>query len=103
MCEFNIRPYLAVSTSCNPSVVFSQSRTTVSSWCRLIADGQLFAWGNNGYCQLGNGSTSQGRCPVLLNGNLRNKKVKEVACGSHHSMALTQDGEVTAVFIVMLN
>uniref|UniRef100_A0A8D3DKR5 BTB domain-containing protein n=1 Tax=Scophthalmus maximus TaxID=52904 RepID=A0A8D3DKR5_SCOMX len=61
-----------------------------------VEDGQLFAWGNNGYCQLGNGSTSQGRCPVLLNGNLRNKKVKEVACGSHHSMALTQDGEVFA-------
>ncbi|KAG7234463.1 hypothetical protein INR49_004797 [Caranx melampygus] len=59
-------------------------------------DGQLFAWGHNGYSQLGNGATSQGLSPVLVTANLQNKKVKEVACGSHHSMALTQDGEVFA-------
>uniref|UniRef100_A0A4W6EIZ2 Regulator of chromosome condensation (RCC1) and BTB (POZ) domain containing protein 1 n=1 Tax=Lates calcarifer TaxID=8187 RepID=A0A4W6EIZ2_LATCA len=57
-------------------------------------DGQLFAWGHNGYSQLGNGNTNQGLSPVLVTANLQNKKVKEVACGSHHSMALTHDGEV---------
>uniref|UniRef100_A0A7N6A510 BTB domain-containing protein n=1 Tax=Anabas testudineus TaxID=64144 RepID=A0A7N6A510_ANATE len=57
-------------------------------------DGQLFAWGHNSYSQLGNGNTSQGVSPGLITSNLQNKKVKEVACGSHHSMALTQDGEV---------
>uniref|UniRef100_A0A7N8YD53 Regulator of chromosome condensation (RCC1) and BTB (POZ) domain containing protein 1 n=1 Tax=Mastacembelus armatus TaxID=205130 RepID=A0A7N8YD53_9TELE len=55
-------------------------------------DGQLFAWGHNGYSQLGNGTTNQGLSPVTP--NLLNKKVKEVACGSHHSMVLTQDGDV---------
>uniref|UniRef100_A0AAQ5Y0Q0 BTB domain-containing protein n=1 Tax=Amphiprion ocellaris TaxID=80972 RepID=A0AAQ5Y0Q0_AMPOC len=59
-------------------------------------DGQLFAWGHNGYSQLGNGMTNQGLSPLLITSNLQNKKVKEVACGSHHSMALTHDGEVFA-------
>ncbi|XP_051283401.1 RCC1 and BTB domain-containing protein 1 isoform X3 [Dicentrarchus labrax] len=59
-------------------------------------DGQLFAWGHNGYSQMGNGTTNQGMSPVLVTANLQNKKVREVACGSHHSMALTHDGEVFA-------
>ncbi|XP_070786757.1 RCC1 and BTB domain-containing protein 1 isoform X2 [Enoplosus armatus] len=57
-------------------------------------DGNLFAWGHNGYSQLGNGTTNQGLSPLLVTANLQNKKVREVACGSHHSMALTLDGEV---------
>ncbi|KAM4602289.1 RCC1 and BTB domain-containing protein 1 isoform 3-T4 [Polymixia lowei] len=59
-------------------------------------DGDLFAWGHNGYSQLGNGTTNQGVLPVLVTTNLQNKRVRDVACGSHHSMALTQDGEVFA-------
>uniref|UniRef100_A0A3Q4GXL3 Regulator of chromosome condensation (RCC1) and BTB (POZ) domain containing protein 1 n=1 Tax=Neolamprologus brichardi TaxID=32507 RepID=A0A3Q4GXL3_NEOBR len=43
-----------------------------------------------------NGSTNPGLSPVLITANLQNKKVKEVSCGSHHSMALTLDGEVFA-------
>ena len=50
--------------------------------------------GHNGYCQLGNGSTNQGPTPSLVTTNLLGKKIIEVACGSHHSMALTNDGEV---------
>lgn len=59
-----------------------------------VSDGELFAWGHNGYSQLGNGTTNQGLVPVLVSANLLNKKVTEVACGSHHSMALTELGEV---------
>ncbi|XP_067113934.1 RCC1 and BTB domain-containing protein 1-like isoform X1 [Osmerus mordax] len=59
-------------------------------------EGELFAWGHNGYSQLGNGTTNQGVTPVLVSANLLNKKVTEVACGSHHSMALTDAGEVYA-------
>ncbi|XP_047433036.1 RCC1 and BTB domain-containing protein 1 isoform X2 [Mugil cephalus] len=59
-------------------------------------DGQLFAWGHNGYSQLGNGNCNQGVSPVLITSNLHSKKVTMVACGSHHSMALTHDGEVFA-------
>ncbi|XP_076026236.1 RCC1 and BTB domain-containing protein 1-like [Genypterus blacodes] len=56
--------------------------------------GDLFAWGHNGYSQLGNGTTNQGVSPVLLSASLLNKKVTQVSCGSHHSMCLTDSGEV---------
>ncbi|KAM3585280.1 uncharacterized protein V6R79_012788 [Siganus canaliculatus] len=55
-------------------------------------EGQVFAWGHNGYNQLGNGTSIQRMSPVLV--NLQNKKVTQVACGSHHTLALTDDGEV---------
>ena len=61
----------------------------------FVSDGDLYSWGHNGYCQLGNGSTNQGPTPSLVTTNLLGKKIIEVACGSHHSMALTNDGEVT--------
>uniref|UniRef100_A0A3P8V599 Regulator of chromosome condensation (RCC1) and BTB (POZ) domain containing protein 1 n=1 Tax=Cynoglossus semilaevis TaxID=244447 RepID=A0A3P8V599_CYNSE len=59
-------------------------------------DGEVFAWGHNGYSQLGVGTCNQGVTPVLVSANLHSKKVTEVACGSHHSMALTDTGEVYA-------
>uniref|UniRef100_A0A8C5ATY9 RCC1 and BTB domain containing protein 2 n=1 Tax=Gadus morhua TaxID=8049 RepID=A0A8C5ATY9_GADMO len=59
-------------------------------------DGEVFAWGHNGYSQLGNGTTNHGLIPALVSTNLLNKKVMEVACGSHHTIALTTDGEVFA-------
>ncbi|KAF3847449.1 hypothetical protein F7725_020477 [Dissostichus mawsoni] len=52
-------------------------------------DGEVFAWGHNGYSQLGNGTTNHGL-------TLPCKRVTEVACGSHHTIALTTDGEVFA-------
>lgn len=59
------------------------------------ADGEVFAWGHNGYSQLGNGTTNHGLTPALVSTNLLNKKVTEVSCGSHHTIALTADGEVS--------
>lgn len=60
-----------------------------------FADGEVYAWGHNGYSQLGNGATNQGVTPVQVCTNLLLKKVIEVACGSHHSMALSFDGDVS--------
>ncbi|NP_001084549.2 regulator of chromosome condensation (RCC1) and BTB (POZ) domain containing protein 1 S homeolog [Xenopus laevis] len=57
-------------------------------------DGEVYSWGHNGYSQLGNGNTIQGTTPVQVCMELLSKKVIKVACGSHHSMALTSDGEV---------
>lgn len=62
-----------------------------------LTDGEVFAWGHNGYSQLGVGTCNQGVTPVLVSANLHSKKVTEVACGSHHSMALTDTGEVRGV------
>lgn len=64
------------------------------------ADGQLFAWGSNGYSQLGLASTLPMLSPTLVTAKLQGKRVVKVACGSHHSLALTHDGEVkTAVAV----
>ncbi|XP_027327262.2 RCC1 and BTB domain-containing protein 1 isoform X4 [Anas platyrhynchos] len=59
-------------------------------------DGEVYAWGHNGYSQLGNGATNQGITPVQVCTNLLIKRVVEVACGSHHSMALSADGDLYA-------
>ncbi|XP_076041418.1 RCC1 and BTB domain-containing protein 1-like isoform X2 [Oratosquilla oratoria] len=59
-------------------------------------NGELYSWGHNGNCQLGNGSTNQGLTPYLVTTHLHNKKVTRVAAGSHHSLALTEEGEVLA-------
>lgn len=61
--------------------------------CRACTDGDVFAWGHNGYCQLGVGNSNQGLVPMQLN-TVGSKVVVQVACGSHHSMARTRDGEV---------
>ncbi|KAM3655399.1 LOW QUALITY PROTEIN: RCC1 and BTB domain-containing protein 1-like [Ammospiza maritima maritima] len=63
-------------------------------------DGEVYAWGHNGYNQLGNGTTNQGITPVQVCTNLLIKKVVEVACGSHHSMALSLDGDLCASITV---
>ncbi|KAG1932878.1 RCC1 and BTB domain-containing protein 2 isoform X1 [Pimephales promelas] len=60
------------------------------------ADGEVYAWGHNGYSQLGNGTTNHGLTPALVSTNLISKRVAEVACGSHHTIALTTEGEVFA-------
>lgn len=63
----------------------------------ITKDGELYSWGHNGYCQLGNGGTNQGLSPGLISSNFIGRKVIEVACGSHHSMALTSEGEVSCI------
>jgi len=56
--------------------------------------GELYSWGHNGYCQLGNGSTNQGLTPSLIQNSLTGKRVVSVSCGSHHSLCLTSDGDI---------
>ncbi|XP_068123830.1 RCC1 and BTB domain-containing protein 2 isoform X2 [Hyperolius riggenbachi] len=62
----------------------------------VTSDGEVYSWGHNAYSQLGNGSTNQALIPGPVSTNLINKKVISVACGSHHSLATTSDGEVYA-------
>ena len=64
----------------------------------VLVSGEVYTWGHNGYSQLGNGNTNQGLIPSLTSG-LQMKKVIQVSCGSHHSLALTDDGEVHFGFV----
>ena len=56
-------------------------------------DGSVWAWGNNYYGQLGDGSTTNKTNPVLVAG-LSN--VAMIAAGDAHSLALKVDGSVWA-------
>ncbi|KAM9783753.1 RCC1 and BTB domain-containing protein 1-like [Syngnathus typhle] len=59
-------------------------------------DGKVFACGDNVFTQLRGGTPKCELSLALVTANILNMKVKEVACGSHHSMVLTEDGEVFA-------
>ena len=59
--------------------------------------GRLWAWGYNGYGQLGDGSTINRSSPVLVNlSPLNGSKVVAVAAGSQHSLALDDQGRLWA-------
>ena len=60
----------------------------------VTANGELYSWGHNGYCQLGNGTTNQVLAPSTVSTQLSEKVITHVACGSHHSLVLTNEGEV---------
>lgn len=63
----------------------------------ITRDGELYSWGHNGYGQLGQGvSITVGHCsmPEKIQGALAGIKIDKVACGGHHTLALTQEGQV---------
>ncbi|KAF4528876.1 hypothetical protein B566_EDAN017097 [Ephemera danica] len=60
------------------------------------SSGEVYSWGHNGYCEIGNGSASQCPQPTLVASALSGRRVTQVACGSHHTLVLTAEGEVYA-------
>lgn len=74
----------------------------------LSEDGRVYSWGKNASGQLGKlwkfsrlikeviglGHTLQGTSPTLVQGPLTGERVKQVACGAEHSVAITDRGEV---------
>ncbi|XP_046991008.1 RCC1 and BTB domain-containing protein 1-like isoform X1 [Schistocerca americana] len=60
------------------------------------ADGLVFSWGHNGYCEVGDGTSCQRLKPTVIDMALEGKHVVAVAAGSHHSLTLTDDGEIYA-------
>ena len=59
----------------------------------LRNDGTVFAWGNNTFGQLGNGTLNTSSSPVQVSG-LTN--VRQVSAANNHSLALRNDGSVWA-------
>ncbi len=57
-----------------------------------------FAWGDNTFGQLGNGTAATSLLPALVNttGVLAGKNVVELAVGQNHSVALSEDGTLAA-------
>ncbi|KPA13070.1 conserved hypothetical protein, secreted, partial [Candidatus Magnetomorum sp. HK-1] len=62
----------------------------------LTQDGLVFAWGDNEYGQLGNGSQVSGYTPtqVILENETPLDKVQAIAAGDAHSMAILENGHV---------
>lgn len=88
---------VAVSTA---GVLNGQTITAVTSGGThglVVANGQAFAWGNNFYGQLGNGTTAHSNIPVPVStaGALNGQTVTAVAGGVNHSLALA-NGQVYA-------
>jgi alpha-tubulin suppressor-like RCC1 family protein len=72
----------SISTGC----LHSLARTT---------GGEVLAWGNNKYGELGDGGTAESDVPVRVD-LPRNFKAVAVAAGCYHSLALGADGEIFA-------
>jgi len=65
----------------------------------LAADGQVFAWGDNSFGQLGNGSSeSVFHRPVAVDrsGVLAGQHIVAISAGDSHSLALSSNGKVYA-------
>jgi alpha-tubulin suppressor-like RCC1 family protein len=62
----------------------------------LTINGKVFSWGRNDYGQLGHGSMNNYFNKPLMIEVLSNENISTICCGSHHSIALTEKGEVYA-------
>ena len=62
----------------------------------LDSDGNVYAWGWNGYGQLGDGTTTEKYPPIQVGGALVGKEIVSISAGLSHSLALDSDGNVYA-------
>ena len=86
--EFTVSGLPACSTSSAQTLAAGESHTVMRK-----QDGTVWAWGNNIYGQLGDGTTTPRSSPVQVPG-LSN--VSAIAARGHHTLALKQDGTVWA-------
>lgn len=59
----------------------------------LTVDGRVFSWGEGDDGKLGHGNTTTLDRPKLIE-TLRSKRVRDISCGSSHSAAITNSGEL---------
>jgi alpha-tubulin suppressor-like RCC1 family protein len=62
----------------------------------LTSHGKVYAWGYNGYGQIGDNTTTSRSIPQQVSTNLDQQKVIDIAAGWHSSYALTKSGEIYA-------
>ncbi|XP_052278368.1 E3 ubiquitin-protein ligase HERC2-like [Dreissena polymorpha] len=59
----------------------------------LTVDGKVFSWGEGDDGKLGHSSRTNCDKPKLIEA-LKNKRVRDIACGSSHSAAITSNGDL---------
>ena len=108
---YNIQGQLGDNGSTNQSVPVTVDRSGVLAGKAVVAiasgsyhnlalcsDGTVAAWGLNNHGQLGDGTKTSARTPVLVktDGVLAGKQVVAVAAGAYQSYALCSDGSIAA-------
>lgn len=56
-------------------------------------DGNLYAWGQNNYGQLGNSSTTNSSTPIMVTKPAAVSNWTDIAAGAYHSIAIGNDGK----------
>lgn len=71
-------------------------RINAGQWhsCAINSEGELFTWGVGFQGRLGHGDKEPSLVPRKVGGDLEGHKVVDVACGSFHTVALTNKGMV---------
>ncbi|CAH1402584.1 unnamed protein product [Nezara viridula] len=59
----------------------------------LTIDGKVFSWGEGSDGNLGHGNTQSLEKPRMIE-TLKSKRIRDIACGSSHSAAITSNGEL---------
>ncbi|CAG2100697.1 unnamed protein product [Medioppia subpectinata] len=68
----------------------------VSHVCALTSAGDVYAWGDNEYYQLGTDTIESTRRPLKLTIKCHNEKIVDIKCGRSHNLVLTDAGYVYA-------
>ena len=59
----------------------------------LTSDNELYGWGRNNWFQLGSETLNkENNKPIKI--NIKDKVIKQISCGSNHTLVLTSDGLV---------
>ena len=64
--------------------------------CALTVEGLLYMWGRNSHGELGLGDVRDRHLPWLVRGVFQKIRLKKVACGYEHTLALSVSGAVYA-------
>jgi alpha-tubulin suppressor-like RCC1 family protein len=79
---------IALPTLFSPTAIVAGGFHSVA----ITADGQCYAWGGNDSGQLGDGTTTDSATPVRVLFPSSVTRVKALAAGARHNLAITNDG-----------
>jgi alpha-tubulin suppressor-like RCC1 family protein len=80
-------------------VQFSSITTGQHHALAITTTGQLYAWGDNSFGQLGDGSTTEADTPIIVDTSAitaDGERITRVTAGNGHSLALTSGGHLWA-------